>query len=246
MDRNKQEIIDEFLMGNLKGKELDAFNAMLKTDRELARELQFQQEVLESIRDESKLALRSTLNDVGSGTNRKLTIRRFSRSLQLAAAAIVLMLVVGGSFLFRSVFNATDSPQQLYEEFFEPEYDLMTVRSLTSSNDILHQGMNHFASRDYEKAIASFDEMPDNMLGKLYTGFSYMHLEDYAQAEQQFRGIIDNGNNMFVDQAAWHLGLCYLASDNKQAAKNVFTEIANGNTFYKTKALDLLTRMGKN
>jgi tetratricopeptide (TPR) repeat protein len=244
MNTNDQEIIDEFLMGNLKGEELKDFNNKLKNDPELARELKFQQEVFESIRDEKKFALRDTLDEVGSYMARKLAIRRFFRPFHLAAAAIVLIMILGGSFIYRAVFNSTDRPQHLYEEFFENEYDLMTVRSLTSANDVLHRGMNHFSNREYDKAISSFEEIPGNMLGKLYTGFSYMHLEEYGKAEQQFKSIINDENNMFVDQASWHLGLCYLASGNEQKARSVFNEIASGDTFYRTKALELLTRMG--
>jgi tetratricopeptide (TPR) repeat protein len=104
--------------------------------------------------------------------------------------------------------------------------------------------MNHFANRDYANAINSFNQVPDNMLGRLYAGFSYMHLEEYDDAEKKFKEIIDEGNNMFIDQAAWHLGLCYLATDKTEQAKTTLTDIANSNTFYKTKALELLTRMG--
>jgi thioredoxin-like negative regulator of GroEL len=82
------------------------------------------------------------------------------------------------------------------------------------------------------------------MLGRLYAGFSFMHLEQYDDAEKKFKEIIDDGNNMFIDQAAWHLGLCYLATDETEQAKTILTDIANSNTFYESKALELLTRMG--
>jgi tetratricopeptide (TPR) repeat protein len=157
---------------------------------------------------------------------------------------MILMIVVGGGYLFRVAFNTTDSSQKLFNEYFAPEYDLMTVRSITSSTTVLNTGMNHFANRDYAEAIESFNQMPDNMLGRLYAGFSFMHLEQYDDAEKKFKEIIDDGNNMFIDQAAWHLGLCYLATDETEQAKTILTDIANSNTFYESKALELLTRMG--
>ncbi len=244
MNSNKQELIDAYLLGNMKDDKLNNFNEMLKQDPEMEKELKFQEEVMASIRDEKKLALRDALNKAHPDSGRRFIIQRYSKAAQLAAAVLVLALIVGGSFMYKSVFNSSSNSQQLFEEYFAPEYDLMTVRSITSSNTILHQGMNNFANQDYNKAIEAFEEIPDNMLGKLYSGFSHMHLENYGQAEEQFKNIIDDGESMFIDQAAWHLGLCYLASKKDDAALMVFNDIATGNTFYKTKSIELLTRMG--
>jgi tetratricopeptide (TPR) repeat protein len=245
MNNNKQENIDAFLLGELKGEELNDFNEMIKQNPDMAKELRFQAEVMESIRDEKKLALRETLNEVLPDSSLRFTILKYSRTMQLAAAVVVMAMIIGGSFLYESVFNTSSSSQQLFEEYFTPEYELMTVRSGNSSNSTLEQGMNYFANRDYNNAIETFEEVPDNMLAKLYSGFSYMHLDNYQQAEQLFSEIVDDGDSMFTDQAAWHLGLCYLATDKEEDAIKIFNVIANGNTFYKVKALELITRMGE-
>lgn len=244
MKKEKHDIIDAYLSGTLKKEELKQFKKMIEQDAEMKKELKFQQEVMESLRDDKKLALRTTLNEIMHGPSRRFIIPKYSRSLQMVAAVLLLAVIVGGSFIYKAVFDSPTGSQQLFEEYFAPEYDLMTVRSITSSNTTLYQGMNHFANQDYANAIGSFNEIPDNMLGKLYTGFSYMHLENYEQAEQMFQQIIDDDNSMFLDQAAWHLGLCYLASEKEEQAISILKKIANGNTFYKTKALELLTRMG--
>ncbi len=49
-----------------------------------------------------------------------------------------------------------------------------------------------------------------------------------------------------IDQAEWNLGLCYLNTGKSDKAKQIFQHIANTQTNYKNKALELLDEMGSN
>ncbi len=162
-----------------------------------------------------------------------------------AAAAITIFLLIGGS-LSINLFTSTPSDQSLYSEYFNPETTLLTVRSGVTTSAAIEKGIILFNQEQYESAIVAFHSEPGNFTGKLYTGFSYMKLEQFDKAEMQFLAIIQNNDNLFVDQAEWNLGLCYLASGKEPQAKQVISKIAESNTAYSGKAEKLLLEMGKN
>jgi lipopolysaccharide biosynthesis regulator YciM len=73
-----------------------------------------------------------------------------------------------------------------------------------------------------------------------------MELKQYDQAIVAFKNIIDQKDNLFIDQAEWNLGLCYVATDNTDQAKQLLTKITNSNTIYNIRAQQLLEDMGNN
>jgi hypothetical protein len=72
-----------------------------------------------------------------------------------------------------------------------------------------------------------------------------MKLEKFELAETPFIEIIDNKDNLFVDQAEWNLGLCYLRSGKAMKAENLFVRISRGNTVYKKNANQILRKLNK-
>jgi len=103
-----------------------------------------------------------------------------------------------------------------------------------------------YVQEDFEQAIITFSKEPENIIGILYTGFSYMKTNEYAKAEAQFLSIIQMNDNLFVDQAEWNLGLCYLVSGKEIEATKIFSKIAEGTTVYNSKASKLLLEKGNN
>lgn len=237
----KEAVLERYLAGELAGEELSDFEKLLLVDESLAAELRFQNEVFEAILDEKKNSLRATLNNIHKGRSIKQRFRIYSWKTQSIAATILVTVLLGGSLLFN---NSTE--QKLYDQYFQPETTILTVRSAGAPITAIEKGMNLYELEEYEKAITAFSSDNDNLLGKLYSGYSFMHLERYNFAEEQFIAILNNQNNLLIDQAEWNLGLCYLKTGEADKAKNIFDHIANTQTNYKNKALELLNEMGSN
>ena len=233
-------MIDDYLAGELDYDEMSEFEKALKMDSNLEMEVEFQKEVFAAIRDE-----RNTLNGIRRRESKRLTISFNSWKVQAIAAAITVFILIGGGITL-DLINSTPSSQTLYSEYFNPESALLTVRSNGNDYSAVEMGMLFYVQERYETAIETFNSVPDNLTGKLYTGFSYMKLEKYDKAEVQFNEIIQNNDNLFVDQAEWNLGLCYLVSGKENQAKELIAKIAQGNTVYKDKAHKLLVEMGNN
>ena len=73
-----------------------------------------------------------------------------------------------------------------------------------------------------------------------------MELKQFDQAIVEFEEIIKQKDNLFIDQAEWNLGLCYVITNNTGQAKEVLTRITNSNTIYNIRAQQLLEDMGNN
>lgn len=241
----KEAVLERYLAGDLAGAELSDFEKLLLIDDGLAAEVRFQRELFEAILDEKKVQLRATLNDIHIRRNVKSKFKIYSWKTQSIAATIMVTMLLGGSLIFNSVFNGS-TEQKLYNQYFQPETTLLTVRSADVPLSSVEQGMNYYEVEEYEKAISAFSSDANNLLGKLYSGYSFMHLGNYEKAEAQFIAILNNHDNLLIDQAEWNLGLCYLKTGKSDKAKQIFEHIANTQTNYKNKALELLNEMGSN
>ena len=233
--------IDDYLTNSLSGNELLEFEKMIKHDNELAKELHFQEEVFEAIRDERKREIRETLNQIHRKSTNKPRINIYSWKLQAVAAAVVVLLVSGG--LIGNFFANKPINETLYSQYFNPESSLLSVRSQGTFNSKVKEGMYYYEQGKFTEAISVFHSEPNNLLGKLYTGFSFMKLEKFERAESPFIEIIDNKDNLFVDQAEWNLGLCYLKSGKTTKAQSLFARISAGNTVYNKNANKILNEL---
>ncbi|MEE4259981.1 MAG: tetratricopeptide repeat protein [Bacteroidales bacterium] len=204
-------------------------------------------EFLQAIQDEHKLALRDTLVSIHNkeSQNSNYVISIFSWKVQSIAASIAIFIMVGASFLFN--MNSTTTNQEIFSKYYTTENSMVTVRSTNVADfSPVNDGLKYFDQQNYQKALTTFQLAPDNVVASLYSGFSYMELKQYDQAIVAFKNIIDQKDNLFIDQAEWNLGLCYVATDNTDQAKQLLTKITNSNTIYNIRAQQLLEDMGNN
>jgi tetratricopeptide (TPR) repeat protein len=201
-----------------------------------------------AIQDEHKMALRETLLDVHykeSQNNNKYVISIMSWKVQSIAASIAIFLLVGASFLFN--MNDSMTNEEIFGQYYTTENSILTVRSNTAAEySPVNDGLKYFDQHNYEKALYAFELAPENVVAKLYAGFSYMELQQYDQAIEKFKNIIDQKDNLFIDQAEWNLGLCYIITNNTDQAKEILAQITNSNTIYNIRAQQLLEDMGNN
>jgi len=83
----------------------------------------------------------------------------------------------------------------------------------------------------------------NSIASRLYTGYCYKMLGQFDAAEKEFKYIINNNNNLFIDQAEWSLASVYLESGNINDAKSIYKDIANKNGSYKKKARKILEEL---
>jgi Tfp pilus assembly protein PilF len=107
--------------------------------------------------------------------------------------------------------------------------------------------LQKFDSQDYEAALRLLQDVvsrdDDNMVGHFYSGVSFQETGKYQNAIREYETVIIDKDNLFVEQANWYIGLCYLQTNENKKAYRQFKKIAQYDGFYQLKAQAILRKM---
>jgi len=214
----------------------------------LQEEISFHQKVDSVLSDKETFELKAQLDQIHDEINetahkgRKL-IKNLYKKTYLAAGTVVTIAL----FLTLYSSNRNFSNDKLIGLYYQPAETSVSYRSAANPDDMLSEAMNLYENKDYQKAIHLFEsvlQVDNSKIGvNLYSGISYMEIEDYNLANQSFQTIIDQKPNPFVESATWYLGLCYLFTDEREKAKESFSILVETDSYYKDEAKNLLRRL---
>lgn len=248
--KRDRHVIQKYLDHDLSDKDMKRFEADLEKSPDLQSDLGLYQEIDEALADTEVLSFRDQLKDLRkdqserSGTKTKVPIR-FTKPWHYAAtAAVALILALG----LASILDRPLSNKDLLKKYYKPyEVALINRSSSTSVELAMTHGKAYYQQGDFAKAVRYFEkvleEMPDMVATNFYAGISYFEIEKYNEAGASLNKVIEQNDNLFIDQAEWYLGLCYLALDEKDQARRQFARIASGNSDKAKEAKKLLRKL---
>ncbi len=199
-------------------------------------------DVCSAVSDTENLNLRQAILSIHEAKKKpKVVFLNHLRNKHIAAA-IAGLTIIGGS-LFTYYYSTTVANKKIYSEYFNPNIDLQYVRSDTSLklNSTMVTGIKYFKNKEYSAALEIFKSDTESILAILYQGLCYMELDSFNKAEKSFNFILYENNNLFIDQAEWNLGLCYIRQNKIDLAIKIFSKIENSNGYYSKKAKDILS-----
>jgi len=244
--KNYFKSIEKYFDGEMSEKELTEFDSEMKSNKQLKAEVDLQKEINDSLNDKQIFELRNNLEEIHkeAGTahginenNEPVVHEMFLKKIQLAAAVIIVLIIASSAFYFLN--NRTMSNEALYGIYYEPAKTVLVVRSANSNEVDLRQALQKYNHKDYNGAIEVF-EKDNSIMAKFYLALSYMETNRVADAVNLLNSIIDDNDNLFVDQAEWYLGLCYLKLNETEKALIQFSKISQSNSTYKIKSEEIL------
>ncbi len=244
--KNYLKSIDKYFDGEMSENELIEFEKNMKSDKKLNAEVEFQKEIQDSLHDKQIFDLKNNLEKIHNeaktanniDANKEPVVRElFIKKIQLAAAVIVLMIIASSVFYF--VNNRTMSNETLYGIYYEPAKTMLVERSGNNDEVNLMQALQKYNHNDYTGAIEVF-EKDNSIMAKFYLALSYMETNRMLDAVNLLKAIIEENDNLFVDQAEWYLGLCYLKLNETEKALIQFSKISQSNSTYKIKSEEVL------
>lgn len=248
MDEMNFDRIEDFFDGDLTESQLKEFENELLDDSDLQMELDLHMEVNEAIMEQDVMDLRSKLEAINTPPNparkRKL---KFLTKWNIAAASLALIIGLG-SLMYIMNNQSTYSNDKVFSNYYKP-YNVVTN---TRSSDImidnlLVTALKSYETKDFHTALTLFKKILDkdstNITSNFYSGISNIEINEYSQANKNFTRVLKHKNNLFIEQSEWYLGFCYLKTNEKEKALKQFHAIAQGNSFYKTKAQEILNRL---
>jgi tetratricopeptide (TPR) repeat protein len=242
------EWIDRYVGGELDEESRRKFEAELKVNRDLALEYNLENDLSKALEQDDMIDFRAKCmeaqEEVNLAEKKLVRIVHITRKYWYAAASVLLIgLIVGGMLLFNP---GGYSPEKLFRMYYSSE----TIGPSRSGNVDMVEALRYFSKNDFQAAEALFDEIlandPANIAVKYYSGISNIEIKNYPKAIQMFEAIVNNGNNLYIDNAEWYLGLTYLASQQVDKADKIFRGIADNEKHdYNAKAKDILEKIGQ-
>lgn len=242
------EFIQPFLDGELSREELDWFSKELQSNAVLAEDIKLYREVDSAIREQDVMDLRDQLdvihNSIGDPTKEPAQQSRIRKMLSYGAIASLAILLSFGVLL--KVQHKKLTNEQIYQRHYEP-YEVTMIYRSGESQSLINLAQSKYDNQDFFGAIEIYEQIlgkePANMESNLYSGISYLETEQYSKAESRFGSIIDHNDNLYIEQAEWYLGFCYLKTGENLEARAHFKEISKGEGSFNKKARKLMRKI---
>lgn len=205
----------------------------------------FLKEVEGAIAEEDIMNLRNELNSIHHEEIKKnRNILRFvgntRKSWELAAACAVFAVVIGGTWEYLD----GRKPANVYAQFYSPYQSFGIDRSGGKVQGVLSLALQKYNEQRYQEALSLFQlvikQNGNDPAGNFYAGMSYQELRQYQKAIYHYDRVIRNHDNLFVEQAEWYMGLCFLQTNNRNKAIPLFQKIQNEHGYYGSKAEKIL------
>lgn len=231
--------------------EATAFEETLENDPELKEEVDLYREVEAAIADTEMLDLRAQLDEIHEELTpqlEKLKRNSSKRILRYAVAASLAVIISLGTYslFFRNVNN-----NRIVTEFYKP-YDVTLINrsANTSITPLMREALYKYENQEYKEAISLFRDIlelnPEMTASHLYSGISYLEIEEYTHAKQSLTAVLEHNDNLYMEQADWYLGIVYLLNDERDKANLQFQKIREKDGFYKEEAAKILRKLKRN
>lgn len=244
------EEIEGYIYNELSDEQIISFEAELAANKDLLAEINLIRSVDLAINENDVMQLRSSIQNIaGQIASEKQTERSFAgyfkaRKIIYAAvaASLIIMLSISG------LLSRHASQDELYQKFYTtyPTTGINRSAGMITDNT-LTEALQKIDNQDYTTAISLLQEVIDrdqnNMVGHFYAGVSLQETGKYKSAIDQYQTVMINKDNLFVEQANWYIGLCYLQTNENKKAYNQFKKIAKNEGYYQLKAQAILRKM---
>jgi len=244
------EEIEGYIYNQLSEDQLASFEAELAENKDLQAQINLIRNIDLAINENDVMQLRDNIQKIGEKfadqkqTERSLIGKFNARKViySAVAASLIIMLSISG------LLSKQESEQEIYQKFYTTYQTTGINRSASLETNLkLSEGLQKFDSQDYQSAISLFRQViendQNNMVGYFYAGLALQETGKYNTAIQQYQTVISNKDNLFVEQANWYMGLCYLLTNEQKKAYSKFNEIAENKGFYQIKAQAILRKM---
>ncbi len=244
------EEIEGYIYNQLSDQQMISFEAELAENKELLAEINLIRDIDLALNENDVMQLRSSIQGIaGQIASEKQTERSFAgrfkaRKIVYAAVAASLIILLSISGLL----SRQASQGELYQKFYATYQTTGINRSASLATDqSLSAALQRFDNKEYENTISLLQQVigrdPKNMVGHFYAGVSLQETRKYQMAIGQYQTVIADKDNLFVEQASWYIGLCYLQTNDDKKAYTQFKKIAENKGFYQEKAQAILRKM---
>jgi tetratricopeptide (TPR) repeat protein len=244
------EWIDSYVENELDEAGRKSFELELSINHDLAMEYRLEKDLEEILCQQDLLDFRAKCivaqTELNLSSRKFVKVVQFTRKYWYAAASLLLIALVAGSLIL--INPGGYSPAKLFKMYYKSGETIGVSRS---GNGNMVEALLYFSKNDYKAADGLFEKIlvndPQNFAVMYYSGISNIEMKNYPKAIQMFESIIQNGDNLYIENAEWYLGLSYLVEGNVDKANKHFESIASSpDNYYAKDAKSILEKIKKN
>ena len=222
--KTDNEILVDYLDGNLNASEIATLETRLKQDMVLAEEWKYLQAAKEIV------VLNEIRNRVSELSGQHRTIEQkhpgavvrtmFSRTLRVAAA---LVLITGIAAMYKYL---TVNDRTLYNKQFNP-YEIQIQRGESPASAVTRA----YQEKDWKKTIRNYEsETVKSNKSRFLAGMAQMELENFTAAISLFNQNLATDQADFREESEYYLSLAYLMNGQESNAMAIWSKIRSDST----------------
>lgn len=243
------EWIDSYVEGELDNAGMKKFETELSVNHDLALEFRLEKDLVSALDQEDLLDFRSKCisaqQEMNLSSKKFVKVVQFTRRYWYAAASVFLIAMITGGLLLLNPGGY--SAEKLFKMYYKSGE---TVGVSRSGNANMVEALRYFTKNDFLSAESLFDEIlvndPQNYAVMYYSGISNIEIKNFPKAIHMFETIIQDGDNLYTENAEWYLGLSQLAAGQiEQAERNFLVIASTPGHYYAKDATSILEKIKK-
>jgi len=241
-----ETLIQKQLQGQLSNEQMNQFNTLMETDNAFAKAYEEQHSLKKAIAANERNTLKKQLQSLEQG-DQTSTSSKNPLTKWLAIAAVIAIALIGSTYFFQDLGNASKSGTELYATYYEAYPNvLQPVTRGNTPEDELSEAFLAYENGAYEDAATSFkialDQKEDQDV-RFYYAMSLLNSGD-TQSALPILDTIAQSDSRFSPQSYWYIALSQLQSENKESAKDNLLQLDALDSGFKTQKIeDLLEQL---
>ena len=242
-----EKSIEDFIDGDLEGELLDEFELELHDNTDLIAEIKLRKQINESIKENDIFNLRNELN----AARESVQVKKIKMIVPDAKtehikfwrnSVAILIVLLGIAGVLKNSFVSIDT----YDNYFDaPSWS--PERSVTSEISLMQQANILYLNADYAEVIKVLDQSPgadvENPVFNFYKAASLQALNNYSDAISVYSKVIEQGDNLFLEEAKWYRSLCYLKQGEYEKSKTELLAIIERKGHFENDAKAIIRRL---
>ena len=238
MKEFNEEHIDDYLLGQLSGEALKAFQDKINEDKAFAEAVNARAELINFLEYAGDQEMREKLKHIHQKaiTDQQPPSRKIRAVYYWVGIAASVMLLLCASYYLYTTNIKEESPQELLQAYYSTPVIAAAERGDTADLRWLASANQFYNKKDFEETLALIEDNTDESIPPkaiLMAGVSHMELKQYPEALTDFGTLIAAQDVLLEEQARWLAALCYIQTGNKKQAINYLSILAEDANAYK-------------
>ncbi len=216
--------IEDYIDGVLEGELLEEFNLELKDNSDLMAEIELRKQINEALREKDIFNLRNELISARKTSEVKkvkmLIPETKSGQIKFWRSSVAVIIVILG--LAGVLGNSLMSVDKTYKNYYEsPVWS--PERSISENISVFQNANISYLNGNYAEVVSLLDGLQKTgnqaPVFEFYKAASLQNLNKFDEAIAGFTKVINQGDNLFIEEAEWYRSLCYLKIGDYEKAK---------------------------